>query len=73
MEKQSDFFFSAGNNAFDIMASECEIADIAGIPFSETDDGLLVPLTMINEEVLEEDVTDEAKNLATLIIKDMFT
>lgn len=73
MEKQSKFFFSAGNNAFDIMASECEIADIAGIPFSETDDGLLVPLTIINEEVLEEDVTDEAKNLATLIIKDMFT
>lgn len=73
MEKKSDSFFSAGNKAFDIMASECEIADIAGIPFNETDNGLLVPLTMINEEVLEEDATEEAKDLATLIIKDMFT
>ena len=54
------------------MASEADIADIAGIPFYENNEGLLVPLTIINEVVLEEDATDEAKGLADFILKDMF-
>ncbi len=72
MEKKGRFFFSAGNSAVDIMASEADIADIAGIPFYENNEGLLVPLTIINEVVLEEDATDEAKGLADFILKDMF-
>lgn len=72
MEKKGSFFFSSGNSAVDIMVSEADIADIAGIPFYENNEGLLVPLTTINEVVLDEDATDEAKGLADFILKDMF-
>ena len=72
MEKKGRFFFSSGNSAADIMASEADIADIAGIPFYENNEGLLVPFTTINEVVLDEDATDEAKGLADIILKDMF-
>lgn len=54
------------------MASEAEIADIVGIPFIDNDDGFLVPLTELNEQVLDEGVTTKARELARLIIKDMF-
>ena len=42
------------------------------LSFIENDDGLLVPLTKINEQILDEDVTAEAKELANFIIEDMF-
>ncbi len=72
MKKRENYFLSSRNSLEDIMASEAEIADIVGIPFIENDDGLLVPLTKINEQILDEDVTAEAKELANFIIEDMF-
>lgn len=72
MKIYEDCFCSPGNNIRDIMASEAEIADIVGIPFIDNDDGFLVPLTELNEQVLDEGVTTKARELARLIIKDMF-
>lgn len=72
MEKHSLCFFSPGNKPSDIMASESEIADIAGLPFGEDSSGLLVPLTVVNEQVLEEDAPPDTIALADSIIKDIF-
>jgi len=72
MTRYEEHFFSPGNNYFEIMESESEIADITGIPFEINNKGLLVPLTILNEEVLDEDVDDNTKRLVDIIIGELF-
>lgn len=68
MKEFESEFFSPGNVAEDIMSTEIEIADIAGIPFDVEGD-YLIPLTTINEEVLLEDAEDSAIDLANEVLK----
>ena len=70
MEKYENDFFSPGNDAFNIMVTESEIADITGIPFDVNDDEL-IPLAVINEEVLKEDADERVISLAEKVIKEM--
>lgn len=70
MKKYSDNFFSPGNDANDIMTTESEIADIAGIPFDVYGDEL-TPLTVINEDVLKEDADNDIIELSEKIIEEM--
>lgn len=67
MEKYSEEFFSPGNDAYTIMSTESEIADIAGIPF-DIEGGMLIPLTVINEQILQEDADMRVMELAEKII-----
>ncbi len=73
MEKDKEAFFSPGNTALDIMTTEAEIADIAGIPFDidGTDSDLLIPLTIINERVLREGSDERAVGLAEKVVEEM--
>lgn len=71
MEKHADYFFSSGNDAYQIMQSESEIADIAGIPFEENSDGDLEAKTTIDIDVLSEDAPDRIVKLAKMIIEEM--
>lgn len=71
MENHFDAFFAPGNDARAIMESECEIGDIAGIPFIIEDDGLFKAKTIINEKVLNEDAPAASMELAEKIIKEM--
>lgn len=68
MEHYRSYFFTPDNDVFSIMASESQIADLAGIPF-EDNNGILTPLTTINEHVLCEDaptsIIELAKKIAT--------
>ncbi len=68
MTQYSEFFFTSGNNPYDIMTTESEICDIVGIPFS-IDGDYLVPLTTINEKILEEDADSNIIKLSDSIIK----
>lgn len=70
MKKYSACFFSKGNDENDIMSTECEIADIAGIPFY-IKDNLFIPLTTINENILLEDAPTDAIKIANLVIQEM--
>ena len=70
MTKYGQFFFTPNNDIYQIMSSESQIADMAGIPFEEKD-GYLVPLTIINESVLCEDAPREIVTLAKTIVKEM--
>jgi len=63
-------FFSPGNDGYDIMSAEAEIADISGIPF-EDNDGMLNPLTSINENVLKEEAPTSAVRLAESIVAEL--
>ena len=71
MEDHADFFFSSGNDAYQIMQTESEIADIAGIPFEEDSDGDLLAKTIIDVDVLSEDAPDRIVKLAKKIIEEM--
>ena len=71
MENHADYFFSSGNDAYQIMQSESEIADIAGIPFEENSDGDLEAKTTIDIDVLSEDAPDRIVKLAKMIIEEM--
>lgn len=71
MEKHSDSFFAAGNDASAIMESECEIGDIAGIPFTIENDTMFVAKTTIDEKVLNEDAPAASIKLAKKIIEEM--
>ena len=68
MNEFPDYFFTEGNDAFTIMATESQIADFAGIPFIDND-GILTPLTTINNDVLCEDAPSSIVNLAKQIIE----
>lgn len=67
MNMHKEEFFSDNSDPYLIMESECEIADIAGIPF-EMEGNNLLPLTVLNEDVLLEEVPDYVLKLA----KDIF-
>lgn len=71
MGKYSTHFFSNNQNALEIMGTEINIADLAGIPFDITEDRYLSPKTTINEAVLIEDAPKETIELAKAIIQDM--
>lgn len=71
MEQHSDSFFSNGNDAFTIMESECEIGDIAGIPFMIEHDTLFRAKTTIDEKILNEDAPAASIKLAKKIIDEM--
>lgn len=71
MENHFDSFFAAGNDAGAIMASECEIGDIAGIPFAIENETMFVAKTTINEEILNEDAPAASIQLAKKIIEEM--
>ena len=71
MFKYKDFFFIDGNDIFDIMMSECQIAYIAGIPFEIENYNNLIPLSIINEEVLLEDAPQEIIDVVKRIIIDL--
>ena len=47
-----------------------EIADIAGIPFV-VENNMMIPLTIINEDVLKENAPVEIVSIANEIIKNM--
>lgn len=70
MDKYNEEFFSPGNDAYEIMSTESDIADIAGIPF-DTDGDELIPLTIMNEKVLQEDADERVIELAEKIISEM--
>ena len=70
MDRYSEEFFSPGNDAYAIMSTESEIADIAGIPFDVEGD-MLIPLTIVNEKVLQEDADKRVMKLAEKIISEM--
>ena len=70
MQKYGNYFFSEGNPPWEIMASESEIAGIAGIPFREKN-GLLFVLTTINDKILQEDAPVEIINLAGKIVEEL--
>ncbi len=71
MENHSASFFSAGNDASTIMESECEIGDIAGIPFIIENDTMFRAKTTINEKVLNEDAPAASIKLAKKIVEEM--
>ena len=71
MEKHSDAFFVPGNDARSIMESECEIGDIAGIPFVVEHDTHFRAKTTIDEKVLNEDAPTDSIELAKKIIEEM--
>lgn len=71
MEDHSENFFSSGNDAYQIMQTESEIADITGIPFDETEDGHLLAKTTIDIDVLSEDAPERIVKLAKQIIEEM--
>ena len=70
MEQYKNFYFPPGNSAMDIMQSEIEIADIAGIPF-DVDGDYLIPLTRINENVLCDKVDKKLLDLVNNVINYM--
>lgn len=71
MLKYKDYFFSDGNDPFEIMSTECEIADITGIPFELKDNNELCPLTTINLDILESDVPSEIKKIVHKLAQEM--
>lgn len=71
MENHSVSFFSAGNDASTIMESECEIGDIAGIPFIIENDTMFRAKTTINEKVLNEDAPAASIKLAKKIVEEI--
>lgn len=70
MEKYSNLFFTNKTEANNILSSESEIADIAGIPFI-TDGEKLIARTIINESVLLESAPKDIINRAKTIIKEI--
>lgn len=70
MRNHEQYFFTPNNDMYAIMASECQIADFAGIPFEEHD-GLLFPMTRIAEHILCEDAPSEIVALAEKILAEM--
>lgn len=71
MEKNPDKFFSSGNDAYTLMQSESEIADITGIPFKADSKGRLWAKTTINIDILSEDAPNEVIRLAEGITEEM--
>jgi len=70
MKKHPNDFFAPTSDAAKIMSTECEIGDIAGIPFA-IDNNKFKAKTTINEDVLNEDAPQTSINLAQTIIKEM--
>ena len=69
MKAHSERFFSSGNDAYQIMLSECEIADIAGLPFEVEPDGVCIRAkTTIDTSVLNSGAPEELVELANSII-----
>lgn len=58
------------DDACEIMQSEAEVAEIAGIPFDVKGD-LLIPLTVINDSVLKQNTSHRVLDLASEIIKEL--
>lgn len=73
MQNHSDKFFSKGNDPVSILETECEIADIAGIPFKIEQDSFFYAKTTINENILTQDAPITSIKLAKEIIKEMET
>lgn len=71
MEIYFDSFFTSGNDASTIMESECEIGNIAGIPFTIENDTLFIAKTTIDERILNEDAPTSSQKLAKQVIKAM--
>lgn len=71
MKAHAGDFFLSGNDAYTIMQSECEIADITGIPFEEDDNGNLWAKTTVSMEVLGEDAPETVVKLAKKVIEEM--
>ncbi len=71
MENHADSFFSPGNSANTIMESECEIGDIAGIPFNIENGYLFRAKTTIDLKILNEDAPISSIKLAEQIIEEM--
>lgn len=71
MIKYRQYFFTELSNPAQIMSTEIEIAFIAGIPFYVTDGDNICPCTIINDEVLLEDVDETILSLANKIIEEM--
>ena len=68
MQKKSDYIFTEGNEPMSIMSTECQIADLTGLPFVDHN-GMLETLTTINKSVLCEDAPREIIGIAEEIIK----
>lgn len=71
MVKYRQYFFTELNDPAQIMSTEMEVAFIAGIPFSIVDGDNICPHTIINNDVLLEDVDNSILNLANKIIEEM--
>mgnify|MGYP003295567046 CR=1 FL=1 len=71
MKNHADKFFSPGNDAESIMETECEIGDIAGIPFTIENGCFFNAKTVINENILNEDAPIASIELAKQIISEM--
>lgn len=71
MDKFASSFVSSGNDLSEIMESECEIADIAGIPFTIEGGNRLIAKTTINLAVLTEDAPASSIALAKKVLKEM--
>lgn len=70
MKLHKEYFFVEGNDPQQIMESECEISEIAGIPF-EMDGFTLIPKTTINEHILTEDAPASIISLAKQIVREV--
>ena len=70
MESSRIEFFLPEDDAYEIMQSEAEVAEIAGIPFDVKGD-LLIPLTVINDNVLKQNTSHRVLDLASKIIKEL--
>lgn len=71
MNNHSQVFFASGNDARAIMNTECEIADIVGIPFDVEGDSLLKAKTTINADILSQDAPEAIVQLAEQILGEL--
>lgn len=71
MKNHAEHFFQDGSDAMTIMSSECDIGDIAGIPFAVENVTYLRAKTTINECVLNDGAPHDSITLAKKIIEEM--
>lgn len=67
MSQYAEKFFSEGNDPYEIMSTESEIAYISGIPFEVKNEEEIIPLTILNDDVLCEDADQMILGLAQKI------
>ncbi len=72
MVEYSEYFFLPDSNALEIMQSESDIAKIVGIPFKYDEDTLdLLPLTNVNQSVLNMEAPEHIISLAKKIYEEI--